>query len=413
MNWFGFMKKGKHIDSKGRPFEATDEKLNKILEVNKGREIPIAIGHPETNSPAWGWIGELKRAGDELLALPKQLVAEFETMLQKGMFKTVSVSLNPDLTIRHIGFLGATPPAIEGLTQFKFSAAGADDIVFEFAANKADKPSKPAEYAHIPDDQFADPKNYKYPIDQEHIHAAMSYWAMPKNREGYNPDEVKAITNRILAAAKKYGITIDESKWQFSISNQKGETQMKKLLSLLGLTETATEDDAIAAVNTIKASVNAIVANKAVLGVLELKPEATEGEVVGLITLMKKSHADIVDLRKDHARLEKEIADGKAEDAVHFARVKGKITQAQEPWALEYAKRDLKGFQEFVNKQPVVDEEMAPKDGHSFTMPGADVDLTRVQDISSRALEFQAEEAKRGHVITITEAVHAVVKKKK
>ncbi len=414
MNWFGFLKKGKHIDSKGRPFDATDEKLNKILEVNKGREIPIAIGHPATDSPAWGWVAQLKRMGDELLALPRELVAEFEAMLKKEMFKTVSVALNPDLTIRHIGFLGSTPPAIEGLTQFKFSSAE-DEIIFEFAAPGTDKPAKPAEYAHIPDSEFADPKNYKYPIDQAHIHAAMSYWAMQKNREGYGADEVKTITGRILAAAKKYGIAVDESKWQFSISNHKEVQEMKKLLALLGLTETATEDDAIAAVNTIKTSANAVFASKAVLDALELKSEdATEAGVVGLIKTFSLSHSKVIELQKENEKLDKELKDRDAEEIVRFARTKGKIRHEQETWALEYAKKDIDGFREYVNKASVVlDEEFTPKDGHAFIAPGSDVDLQVVQDISAKALEFQAAAEKRGQVVTITEAVRSVVKKKR
>ncbi len=411
MNWFGFIKKGKHVDSKGRPFDATDETLNKILEMNKGKQIPIAIGHPATDSPAWGWVNDLKRVGDELLAMPKELVTEFEAMLKKGMFKTVSVALNQDLTIRHIGFLGATPPAIDGLTQFKFSAT-ADDagMVFEFAAS-----AKPAEYAHIPDSEFMDPKNFKYPIDQAHIHAAMSYWAMPKNREGYSAEEIKTMTGRMMAAAKKYGIAVDESKWQFSNENSKKEEHaMKKLFAKLGLTETATEDDAISAVEKIAASANAIVANKAVLGALELKPEATEAEVVGLISTFKQSHTAVIDLRKDNAKLEKEIGDRDAEEVVRFARSKGKITREQEPWALEYAKSDLDGFRNFINKAPVVlDPEFTDKGGATFVSPGSDVDMDTVQSIASKALEFQAAAEKNGRVVTISEAVGAVIKKKR
>lgn len=335
MDWFAVFKSGKHTDSKGRPFEATNETLDRIVEMNKGREVPIAIGHPEMDSPAWGWVNEFKRVGDVLYAKVKSLAPQFEDWLGKKLYKERSVALNPDMTMRHIGFLGAMPPAVEGLPGLALAAAGTE-MVFEFSRF---------------DDENQNQKK------EEHV--------------------------------------------------------MKKLFALLGLTETATEDDAIAAVNAVKAQAGAIVANKAVLGVLELKPEATEGEVVGLVTLMKKSHADIVELRRENAKLEKEIADGKAEDAVSFARVKGKIRKEQEPWAMEYAKRDLAGFQEFVNKAPVVDEDMAPQDGPVFFMPGSDVNMDRVQEISAKALEFQSEAAKRGQTITISEAVASVTKKKR
>ncbi len=131
MKWFPFFKAGKHTSSAGQAFDATSESLDKIIEMNKSREVPIAIGHPKTSSPAWGWVNELKRVGDTLYAKPRQLVSEFEAMVNKGMFKNISVSLNPDLTIRHIGFLGATPPAIPGLVA-EFSESD-NAVMIEFS----------------------------------------------------------------------------------------------------------------------------------------------------------------------------------------------------------------------------------------------------------------------------------------
>jgi len=58
---------------------------------------------------------------------------------------------------------------------------------------------------------YADPNNYKYPIDSErHVRAALAYFSRPKNRKGYTDAEAKAIFGRILKAAKKYGIEISE-----------------------------------------------------------------------------------------------------------------------------------------------------------------------------------------------------------
>ena len=70
--------------------------------------------------------------------------------------------------------------------------------------------TKPKEYASIPDDQFADPVNYRYPIDAEHIRAALSYFNMPKNREtgGYTHEEQVRIMEKIIRAALKYGIEV-------------------------------------------------------------------------------------------------------------------------------------------------------------------------------------------------------------
>lgn len=56
---------------------------------------------------------------------------------------------------------------------------------------------------------YADEKNGKYPIDtHDHAKAALSYFSMPKNQEGYSPDEVETIMGRIKAACKKFGIEV-------------------------------------------------------------------------------------------------------------------------------------------------------------------------------------------------------------
>jgi len=60
--------------------------------------------------------------------------------------------------------------------------------------------------------QYADPKRFKYPIDTLlHIRAALSYFAKPKNREGYSTGEQRSIARRIVAAARKSKIAVAAS----------------------------------------------------------------------------------------------------------------------------------------------------------------------------------------------------------
>jgi hypothetical protein len=59
--------------------------------------------------------------------------------------------------------------------------------------------------------QYADPKNYKYPLNNEkRVRAAWSYINMPKNQKGYSSSELAAIKARIKKAGKKYGITFSD-----------------------------------------------------------------------------------------------------------------------------------------------------------------------------------------------------------
>jgi len=237
LGWFEIFRTGKHADSAGNVKNWTEEDLDRIVKNYDPakHEAPIVIGHPTDNAPAYGWIESVKREGDKLFAKAKQVVPEFVEMVKNGLFKKRSISLYPDLTLRHVGFLGAIPPAVKGLADIKFESKE-EQIMIEFEEGNIDKLkkeredrakkygigikddgnlTKPKDYENLDDEEFADPVNYKYPVDEAHIRAALSYWGMEKNRQGYNTNEIKTITKRILDAAKKYGIEIDESKWDF------------------------------------------------------------------------------------------------------------------------------------------------------------------------------------------------------
>lgn len=61
------------------------------------------------------------------------------------------------------------------------------------------------------DVEFADPTNNKYPINSpEHVRAAWSYINQEDNAGKYDPDEVRAIKDRIKKAAEKHGVEISE-----------------------------------------------------------------------------------------------------------------------------------------------------------------------------------------------------------
>ena len=130
-------------------------------------------------------------------------------------------------------------------------------------------------------------------------------------------------------------------------------TLNKAVLATLGLAETATEQEAVAMINKLKTSV-ALVANKAVLTALGLADTATEAEVTGTIMAMKQSHDRVGALAQELANLKASLGAKDATDLVAQAMKDGKITPAQKDWAEEYAKRDLAGFKVFVAKAPTV-----------------------------------------------------------
>lgn len=100
---------------------------------------PLVIGHPKTDSPAYGKVRSLELAGEHLDAQPESVSAEFADWVNKGYWDKISIALfdradpaNPTpgkLHLRHVGFLGGVPPAVTGLPVASFRA-GSEPIEF-------------------------------------------------------------------------------------------------------------------------------------------------------------------------------------------------------------------------------------------------------------------------------------------
>ncbi len=164
--WFEIFRTGKHKSLNGNEREYTESDLDAIVSSYDPakNEAPMVVGHPKLNHPAFGWVKELKREGDKLLAYAEQIVPEFAEMVNQGLFKKRSIALNADGTLRHVGFLGAVPPAVKGLADVQFSESD-DSESLEFAADsteetsdKVDDPTghKPNETESVPP---AEPKD--------------------------------------------------------------------------------------------------------------------------------------------------------------------------------------------------------------------------------------------------------------
>lgn len=98
-------------------------------------EPPLVVGHPKDNSPAFGWTEALKSVvrldGTKvLLAKFKEVAPEFEELVKAGRYKKRSAAFYPDGSLRHVGFLGAVPPAVKGLADLQF--AEGKPVSFEF-----------------------------------------------------------------------------------------------------------------------------------------------------------------------------------------------------------------------------------------------------------------------------------------
>ncbi len=109
-------------------------------------EAPIVVGHPAHDLPAYGWVSALVYSDGDidhdpgLYATPAQVNTDFADMVAAGAFKKISAAFyaptapsNPkpgSFYLRHVGFLGAQPPAVKGLRSPSFADGEEGVVVF-------------------------------------------------------------------------------------------------------------------------------------------------------------------------------------------------------------------------------------------------------------------------------------------
>lgn len=134
MKAFAIFRTGRHTASSGAALDFSAEQLKAAVAAYDPalHEAPIVVGHPETNHPAYGWVKGLSfdEGSGEVFVDPHQVDPSFDEMVGAGRFKKRSASwylpdspTNPKpgtLYLRHVGFLGAQPPAVKGLKDVAF-----------------------------------------------------------------------------------------------------------------------------------------------------------------------------------------------------------------------------------------------------------------------------------------------------
>ncbi len=133
-HWIELFRAGTHTDSSGKTQNWSEQDLDTIVSKYdpSTHEAPVVIGHPKDNAPAYAWVESLKREGTSLWGKFKQVLPEFAEAVAQGSYKKRSIALYPDMTLRHVGFLGAQAPAIKGLTDIAFKS-GEECIMIEFS----------------------------------------------------------------------------------------------------------------------------------------------------------------------------------------------------------------------------------------------------------------------------------------
>ena len=142
---FRIFRVGTHTDSAGNSTTFTREQLAAtVTAYNEGDwRAPMVVGHPKGNAPAYGWVGKMRLddSGDVIVDDVEKLNADFADLMENGAYRNRSASWyapdhpsNPTpgvWQLRHLGMLGAQPPALKGLGDVEFHDQ--EGLTVEFA----------------------------------------------------------------------------------------------------------------------------------------------------------------------------------------------------------------------------------------------------------------------------------------
>ncbi|WP_158703195.1 hypothetical protein [Pseudomonas chlororaphis] len=133
---FQIFRAGRHTTSSGHVVEFTEADLEKTVAVYSPKlsEAPLVLGHPKDDLPSFGEVNGMITKGGVLYA-QADVSSTLVDLVRAGRYHNISASFHhpkhPDnptpgaYYLKHVGFLGAMPPAVRGLTPPSFSEPSA------------------------------------------------------------------------------------------------------------------------------------------------------------------------------------------------------------------------------------------------------------------------------------------------
>ena len=383
MKRFHLFKTGRQTSSQGQTLDFTEADLKASVDAYDPsiHEAPIVIGHPKNNGPAWGWVSSLQFSEDGMSADPDQVDPDFEEMVQAGRFKKVSASFyapesanNPVpgvYYLRHVGFLGAQPPAVKGLKAIEFSE---DDEVIEFSS---------LSYKEWDNSNIAGlfRKLREFLIDKfskEEADEVLPTWTIEEledsaRRDLNDPKESPAFAEPKPKATEGAAMSASEVMTKEELEQAKKDLETRE--QALKDKETSFSEKETA----VKAAETAITKK-------EIDAELAELVKAGKLTPAQKTQvADFM------ASLDGDIAGKKA--VVEFGEGDQKKTYSQRAF-----------MREFLSQLPkAVDFKEHSKDDD-------DTPPENSNELAQQALEYQETERKKGRTVSISQAVYTVQK---
>ena len=139
-DWVEVFRAGTHRDSLGRTHTFSRGQIDEIVtNLSASAPPPHVITHKELYSPfRYGSVVAAKRDGDSLFVKSDKIEPQFERLVTDGRLRDRSIRINRTangLTLGHVAWLGAEPPAVEGMAPVQFAASS--DQVMDFSYDDA------------------------------------------------------------------------------------------------------------------------------------------------------------------------------------------------------------------------------------------------------------------------------------
>lgn len=210
---------GTHTDQRGTQLTFTESDLAACAAAyDPGlHQAPLVVGHPATDAPAWGWVQSLAYSDGRLLATPDRVDPAFAELVNAGRYSKLSASFylpdspaNPvqgTYYLRHVGFLGAQPPAIKGLGDARFADQGEGVVIVEFGEQS--QSPQPKKEPHTMPESTTPPTQPLPSIDQEAAFAERE--KKIQEAEAKLAQKEKQLTEQAAAARAKEDTAFVES----------------------------------------------------------------------------------------------------------------------------------------------------------------------------------------------------------
>lgn len=134
---------GQHVASNGEVYQFNENDLANTATAYSafGQRAPLVLGHPEDNQPEYGRVNSLKVVGNALFAETGEVDERLVDWVRTGRYKHVSAAFHAPYSptnpaprywsLRHVGFLGAHPPAVKGMLKPAFGEGLGNFVAFQ------------------------------------------------------------------------------------------------------------------------------------------------------------------------------------------------------------------------------------------------------------------------------------------